>query len=117
QALRRHRASARIDSGEVLAVEAEMGPVLARQHGVGSRAGRDQNGPRRKLRDAAVGALQADRGGMTRLVDMDLRRRQALGEANAFLKRLLDLLVVQGVARRIDEPAAIGDGYAAPGIQ
>ena len=43
--------------------------------------------------------------------------RQALGEADAFLERLLDFLVVERVARRIDQAAAIGDGDAAPAIE
>ena len=40
--------------------------------------------------------------------------RQALGEADAFLERLGHLLVVQRVARRVDQPAAVGDGRRRP---
>ena len=46
----------------------------------------------------------------------DLVRRQALGEADALLQRLRHFLVVQRVARRIDQAAAIGDGDAAPAV-
>ena len=50
-------------------------------------------------------------------IDLDGDRRQALGEADALLQRLGHFLVVQGVGRRIDQAAAIGDGDAAPAVQ
>ena len=88
--------------------------VLAGQHRIGPRARRHQHGAGRQSGGAAVGPLQADRRGMARLIHLDLRRRQPLGEADAFLEGLLDLLVIEGVARRIDHAPAIGDGDAAP---
>ena len=50
------------------------------------------------------------------LIDLDGRGGEALGKADPLLERLLDLLVVQGVARRIDEAPAIGDGDPAPAL-
>src|SRR5690606_6315412 len=66
---------------------------------------------------ARAGARQADGANVAGLVALDRRRRQPFGEADALLQRLLDLFVVQRVARRIDQPAAIGDGHPAPGIE
>ena len=72
----------------------------------------------RVARVAAVGRASARmRRGMAGLVHLDRRRRQALGEADALLQRLLDLLVVERVARRVDQAAAIGDGDAAPAVE
>ena len=50
-------------------------------------------------------------------VDLDGDRRQALGEANPFLERLVDLLVIEGVRGAVDQAPAIGDGHAAPRLQ
>jgi tetratricopeptide (TPR) repeat protein len=49
-------------------------------------------------------------------IDHDLAGRQVLAEADAFLERLLHLLVIEGVARRIDQAAAIGERDAAPAV-
>ena len=54
---------------------------------------------------------------MTEFVDLDAGRRQALGEGNSFLERLLHLLVVQGVGGTVDPLAAVGDRRAAPRLQ
>ena len=55
--------------------------------------------------------------GRARGIDLHFFRRQALGEAHAFFERLRDFFVIQRVAGRIDQPAPVGDGHAAPGIQ
>jgi hypothetical protein len=47
----------------------------------------------------------------------DFHRGQPLGEAHALLHRLGHFLVVERVARRLGEAAAIGDGGAAPALE
>jgi hypothetical protein len=47
---------------------------------------------------------------MTMLVDIDTNRREAFGERDAFLERLLDLFVVQG--RRDYRPAGGGKRWS-----
>ena len=54
---------------------------------------------------------------MAEFVHLDRARRQAFGEADRFLQRLRHLLVVQRVGRAVDQPAAVGDGGAAPLIE
>ena len=61
-------------------------------------------------------ARHLQRRGLVEDIDLDGDRGQHLGEADALLHRLCDLLMVEGVARRIDEAPAIGDGHPAPGI-
>ena len=50
-------------------------------------------------------------------VDVDRERREALGERDAFLERLLDLLVVERVRGTVDQAPAVGDRHAAPALQ
>ena len=95
---RRDRGAGRIHRLEILAVELEA-PVLARQHGVGLGAGGDQHGAGGQLRFRAVRAGEAHAGGVAEFVHLDGARRQALGEAHAFLHRLGHFLVVQRVGR------------------
>ena len=59
---------------------------------------------------------QPQRGGLPEDVDLDLDRGQHLGEADALLHRLRHFLVVERVARRVDQAAAIGDRHAAPAV-
>ena len=59
-------------------------------------------------------AGQLERRGLLENVDLDLDRGQHLGEADALLQRLRHLLMVEGVARRVNQPAAIGDRDPAP---
>src|SRR5262245_23468134 len=47
-------------------------------------------------------------------VEQHLLRRQPLGEADPFLQRFAHLLVVERIARRIDQAAAIDDRGATP---
>ena len=54
---------------------------------------------------------------MAEAVDLHRLGRQAFGEADALLHRLGHFLVVQRVARRVDQAPAIGDGDAAPAIE
>ncbi len=61
--------------------------------------------------------LQPDAARRAVVVDVDADRRHALGEPDAFLQRLLDLLVVQRVRGAVDQAAAVGDGDAAPVAQ
>ena len=86
---------------------------LARKHRVGLGAGGDQNRARGQL-DAV---LEGDRAGVPELVDLDARRRQPFGENDAFLERLGDFLVVEGVGGAVDHAAPVGDGHAAPALQ
>ena len=112
-----------VDRLEILAVEAEMHAVFAGQHGVGLRAGGDEHAACRQHEvvcvvpaAVAVSTLggQGDRAHGARFVDVDAARVHALGDADAFLERLLHLFVVQGVRRAVDQPLAIGEGDAAP---
>ena len=48
---------------------------------------------------------------------LDRERRQPLGEADALLERLPDLLVVQRVGRAVEQALAVGDGHPAPALQ
>src|ERR1700730_4083702 len=50
-------------------------------------------------------------------VDLHFFGRQALGETDAFFQGLPNFFVVQRIARRVDQPAPVSDGDAAPGIQ
>ena len=76
----------------------------------------DEIGPLLKLAPAAKVNHHAYLGGLLEHIDLDLDRGQPLGEADPILHRLRDFLVVQGVARRVDQAAAIGDRDAAPAI-
>src|SRR5690606_19419259 len=67
------------------------------------------------LIDLYPAEAEADRTSVP--VHLDIDRRQAFGEPDSFLQRLGHLLVVQRVARRVDQPAAIGDGRTAPALQ
>ena len=113
---------------EILAVERDPG-TFARQHGIGLGAGRHQHRAGRQRNRLAVAegpapaalvdlhALEAQRACPAALVHFHGERRQALGEPDAFLQRLRDFLMVQRVARRVDQPAPVSDGDAAPGAQ
>ena len=50
-------------------------------------------------------------------VDIEPRGRQALGKTDALLERLFDLLVIQRVRRTVDQPLAVGQRDATPGLQ
>ena len=100
---------------EILAVETELRRMLPRQHRVRPRARRHQHGARRECR-RLLAARKPDRLAAAGLVHIDGRRRQPFGKADAFLQRLGDFLMVERVARRVDQAAAIGDGHAAPAI-
>src|SRR5690349_7923792 len=55
--------------------------------------------------------------GMTALVYLDRARREALSETDRLFHGLGHFLMVQGVGRAVDQPTAIGDSDAAPGIE
>ena len=55
-------------------------------------------------------------GGLAEEVDIDLDRGQKLRKADPLLHRLRDFLMVEGVARRVDEAAAVGDCHPAPAV-
>ena len=113
------------------AVERDVFRVLARQHRVRLRPGGNQDRARRQ-HDLLAGMLvrlrpvSADLGRrvpghfqrrrVPEGIDLDLDRGQHLGKADAFLHRLRDFLVIERVARRVDQAATIGDRHAAPGI-
>jgi hypothetical protein len=87
-----------VHRAEVAPVEREVLRILAREHGIGLGARGDQDGARGKVdvraRGAAlvVGELRPHRERLTawpNSVDADLARREVLGEADAFLERLL----------------------------
>ena len=113
---------------EIPAVERDAG-ALARQHGIGLGAGRHQHRAGRQRHRLAVAEraapaafvdlhpLEAQRACPAAPVHFHGERREALGEADAFLQRLRHFLMVQRVARRVDQPAPVGDGDAAPGAQ
>ena len=120
-----------VEGAEIAAVERDVLGVLARQHGVGLGPGGDQDRARRQhhllarmligLREVAADLRRGvpghpQRRGLLEQIDLDRDRGQHLGEADPLLHRLRHLLVVEGVARRIDEAAAIGDRDPAPGI-
>ena len=118
-ALGRGRVALLVERAEILAVDEGVRRVLARQHRVGLRARRHQDGARRQGRldlRAILLARDLERLGMAVGIDLDGDRRQALGEADVLLQRLHHFLVVQRVGRRIDQAAAIGDGDAAPAV-
>jgi len=54
------------------------------------------------------------RDGRAAGVDGHRGRRQAFGEADPFLERLLHLFVVERVGGAVDEALAVGDGRTAP---
>ena len=102
--------------------------VLPRQHGIGLRAGGDEDAC---APEAAFCALSTaivpssprcwtemdSADGMTGIVDLDGERRKAFGETDAFLQRLFHFLVVQRVRRAVDQALAIGDRGSAPRLQ
>ena len=108
----------RVDRLEIAPVEADA-PILAGEHGVGLRSRGNEHRARRefdRLRSRIAAARQAQRGGVAVAIEHDFRRAQTLGEAHALLHRLGDFLVVQRIARRLGEAAAIGDRRAAPAL-
>ncbi len=109
--------------------------VLAAEHGVGLGSGGDQDRARRQDELVArpllgLGPVAADlprghwrampgqpqRSRLPEAIDFDRCRGQQFGKADAFLHRLRHLLVVEGVARRVSEPPAIGDRHPAPAV-
>ncbi len=115
-----------VDGAEIFAVEVEMHRVLASQHGIRLRAGRDQNGTRGQRSAAglvphAVAVVVLDRhpqrAGAAARVDVDRQRCQAFGETDALFERLLDFFVIERVRRTVDQPAAVRDRHAAPRLQ
>ena len=127
-AFRLHRLAVFVDSLEVAAVEDDVVVVFAGEHGVGLRAGGHQD---RCGRAASTCLARGDSLPVASSQSYFERRataapvaihfhffgRQALGEAHAFFERLGDFFVIERVAGRIDQAAAVGDGDAAPGIQ
>ena len=83
--------AALVDQAEILAVDLVVDGVLAREHGVGPRAGCDQHRARRQCHGNVV-ALAETHGFREPLqVDLDFFGAEFLGEADAFLERLLAL--------------------------
>ena len=120
---RLHRRALLVQQPEILAVEVKVRRVLAREHRVGLRSGGDEDRPRGKRRarelvpDAvAVVVMRGHRepGRASARIDLDRKRRQPLGEADALLQRLFDFFVVERVRRAVDQPPPIGDGRRRP---
>ena len=105
-------------------VEDDVCRVLAAEHRIGLGPRRDEDRARRQhdlLRapdparpragSAAIAAAWPKRS--TSTVD----RRQQFGKADPLLHRLCHLLVIEGVARRVDKSPAIGDRHPAPAVE
>ena len=128
RAFRRDRQAAFVDRLEIAPIEGDLVRVLSRQYRVGLGAGGDQDAAGTQDVDRVQGdpagalahvlqPIEADRPGMAEGVHVDRQRRMAIDDANAFLQSLGHFLVVQGVAGRVDEPLAVGDGDAAPAVE
>ncbi len=108
-----HRGAGLVASLEILAVESEGDAFLAGEHRVGLRAGSDQYAPRTQLHLFFMG--EEENGlGVAVLVDFDADGGQSFREGDAFLERLLDLLVVQRIGGTVDQTSPVGDRHAAP---
>ena len=118
--LRLHRWPVFIDGLEIAAVERDVVLVFAGQHGVGLRSAATRivrAGKRHRLARLRCSRRRSAVGVRRSCIDLHFFRRQAFGEAHAFLERLGDFFVIQRVAGRIDQTAAVSDGDAAPGVQ
>jgi hypothetical protein len=121
-ALRGHRVALLVECLEMAPVENDVRRVLAAEHGIGlgprrhqDRA-RRQHHPLRRLVRLRCRPGQLQRRRLAEEIDLDLDRGQQFGKANALLHRLCYLLVIESVARRVDEAAPVGDRHPAPAI-
>jgi hypothetical protein len=102
-ALGRDVAAVLVDRLEMFAIDAHVLRLFAREHGIGLRPGRNQDGPRwqdnlaRRSRRIRLG--EAQRAGTAELIEQHFLRRQPLGKGDPFLQRFRDLLVIERVAR------------------
>ena len=120
------RVAVLVERAEIAPVQGEVVRILAREHGVGLRAGGDEDAARGQHglalgEPAAVGvavlARERDRSHGASCVDVDAPRIEAFCEADAFLERFLHLLMVQRVRGCVEQPLAVGEGHAAPAIE
>ena len=90
------------------------------------RAGGDEHGAGRQPGVASGHELAVRIGGApgepqafdcTIVVDVGAFWREAFGKRDAFLQRQFHLLMIQGVRRTVDQPAAIGEGDTAPALE
>ena len=73
---------------------------------------------RREARVRAHGLLgEAHRAHRATLVDVDCERREALAKHYPLFERLLDLFVIEGVRRAVDQTATVRDRRSAPRAQ
>ena len=104
-----------VDCLEILAIKDDVGAFFTRQHGVRLRSSGDENGTRGQ-RHFPVRTLQAQRTGVPELILFHFQRREIFRESNALFQGLGYFLVIQSVAGRIDQAAAIRDGDPAPAV-